>query len=70
MKMSEFRVKAKEDVKILMIGGRYSNFIKDNIYIAIKHNDCVIILDENRCGNSFEKDIFIKYFEEENDKGI
>ncbi len=68
--MSEFRVKAKEDVKILMIGGRYSNFIKDNVYRAIKHNDCVIILDENRCGNSFEKDIFIKYFEEENDKGI
>lgn len=68
--MSEFKVKAKEDVKILMIGGRYSNFIKDNVYRAIKHNDCVIILDENKCGNSFEKDIFIKYFEEKNDKGI
>ncbi len=66
--MSEFKVKAKEDMKILMIGGRYSNFIKGNVYRAIEHNDCVIILDENRCGNSFEKDIFIKYFEEENDK--
>ena len=39
-------------------------------YRAIEHNDCVIILDENRCVNSFEKDIFTKYFEEENDKGI
>ena len=68
--MSEFRVKAKENVKILMQDDRYSNFIKDNVYRAIKHNDCVIILDENKCGNSFEKDIFIKYFEEKNDKGI
>lgn len=68
--MSEFKVKAKENVKILMVGGgcRFSNFIKDNVYRAIEHNDCVIILDENRCGNSFEKDIFIKYFEEENNK--
>lgn len=65
--MGEFKVKAKEDVKILMIGEgcRYSNFIKDNVYRAIEHNDCVIILDENRCGNIFEKDIFIKCFEEE-----
>ena len=50
-------------MKILMIGGRYSNFINS----AIK-NDCAVILDENRCGNSFEKDIFIKSFEEENNK--
>lgn len=68
--MSEFRVKAKENVKILMQDDRYSNFIKGNVYRAIKHNDCVIILDEDKCGNSFEKDIFIKYFKEENDKGI
>ena len=68
--MSEFKVKAKEDMKILVIGGRHSNFIKGNVYRAIKHNYCVIIPDENRCGNSFEKDIFIKSFEEENDKGI
>lgn len=69
MTMDEFKVIAKEDVKILMQGDRYSNFIKGNVYRAINHNDCVIILDENRCGNSFEKDIFIKYFEEENDSG-
>jgi len=68
--MGEFEVKAKEDVKILMIGDRYSNFIKGNVYRAINHNDCVIVLDENRYGNSFEKDIFIKYFEEENDSGV
>ena len=54
---------SEENMKILMIGGRYSNFINS----AIK-NDCAVILDENRCGNSFEKDIFIKSFEEENNK--
>lgn len=63
--MLEIRVKAKEDVRILMQDNRYSNFIKGNIYRAIKHNDCVIILDEDRCGNRFENDIFNKYFKKE-----
>ena len=61
--MSEFKVKAKEDIKILMEGNRFSNFIKSNVYRAIKHNDRVIIIDEDKYGNMFEPEIFEKYFE-------
>ena len=52
---------AKNDVKVLMEDGRYSNFIKGNEYRCMLRGEGVILIDEDKMGfstdmNTFEED--------------
>jgi hypothetical protein len=48
----EMKVRAKNDVRILMEDGRYSNFIKGNEYRCMFREESVILIDEDRMGFS------------------
>lgn len=52
---------AKNDVKVLMEDGRYSNFIKGSEYRCMLRGEGVILIDEDKMGfstdmNTFEED--------------
>ena len=43
-------VKAKDDIKVLMEDGRFSNFIKEHTYRCMFKGEDVYIIDEDKYG--------------------
>lgn len=54
---------AKNDVKVLMEGDRFSNFCKGNEYQCIKQGDSYILMDEDKMGYKCDNNEFLKDFE-------
>ena len=57
------KARAKNDVRVLMEDGRYSNFIKGNEYRCILKGECVILIDEDKMGYSSDMEHFEEDFE-------
>lgn len=53
-------VKAKDDIKVLMEDGRFSNFIKGHTYRCMFKGEDVYIIDEDKYGFQTDLDIFHK----------
>ena len=55
---------AKNDVRVLMEDGRFSNFIKGNNYRFLFRNDNeVVLIDENKTGYQCSRQEFDEDFE-------
>lgn len=46
-----------------MVGDRFSNFIEGRVYDLMEKDDCVILIDEDKFGNQFNKKEFHENFE-------
>lgn len=57
------KAKAKNDVRVLMEDGRYSNFIKGNEYRCMLRGESVILIDEDNMGYSTDIENFEEDFE-------
>lgn len=56
-------VKAKDDIKVLMEDGRFSNFIKGHTYRCMFKGEDVYIIDEDKYGFQTDLDIFHENFQ-------
>lgn len=57
------RARAKNDVRVLMEDGRYSNFIKGNEYRCMLRGEGAILIDEDKMGYSTDMEHFEEDFE-------
>lgn len=57
------KARAKNDVRVLMEDGRYSNFIKGNEYRCMLRGEGVILIDEDKMGYSTDMEHFEEDFE-------
>lgn len=57
------KARAKHDVKVLMEDNRFSNFLKGNVYRCMKHNNYMILIDEDKCGYRTDMKSFDDNFE-------
>lgn len=56
-------VKAKDDIKILMEDGRFSNFIKGHTYRCMFKGEDVYVIDEDKYGFQTDLDTFHENFQ-------
>lgn len=54
---------AKNDVRVLMEDGRYSNFIKGNEYRCMLKGGGAVLIDEDKMGYSTDMETFEEDFE-------
>lgn len=63
MKSTMAIVKAKDDIKVLMEDGRFSNFIKGHTYRCMFKGEDVYVIDEDKYGFQTDLDIFHENFQ-------
>ena len=59
----DMKARAKNDVRVLMEDGRYSNFIKGNEYRCMLRGERAILIDEDKMGYSTDMEHFDEDFE-------
>lgn len=56
------KAKAKHDVRILMEGNRFSNFIAGHEYRCMVRETDIVLIDEDGCGYITDKESFNEDF--------
>lgn len=63
MMNEEIKAVAKQDTRILMKDGQFSDFRKGNTYRCLWIGNKAVLIDENKTGFACDKPVFEEHFE-------